>query len=253
MSQFLAFWQFVANFLYSNLFVGLATFVVGLVALFVYQKQKSDQKKDAANIILLEIKNAETKLTQARETSMRDSVLPETVFAMRTSSWERYSYLFVRDFTDKEWELINAFYEKCRLYDEAVEYNNTFFKKNEEQIRVNLHAALATFTKEYVMAMEALGDIEDEDQRDIEAQKILDQFNSNSSRFADKFMEEIMAPTSNYLYQPKKALTDGQLVLSTIRLDLSTSTVGSKLGYIISSNVRSRLASNILGSKSSQR
>jgi len=247
-----SFWQSVVNFLYSNFFIGLATLLVGFAALFVYRKQKIDKKQDAANIILLEIKNAETKLGQARDTIIRDGVLPETVFALRTASWDEYSYLFVRDFTDKEWELINTFYEKCRLYDEAADYNNTFFKKNEEQIRVNLHSVLAQYTQEYAANLEPLATIEDEDERTAKAQQLLDNYKATSRRFAEIFMDEITNP-GPYFYRPQKPLTDAQPIISTIRLDLSTSTVGSKLENIITANVRSRFADFLVGRKATQR
>ncbi|HEU5121231.1 MAG TPA: hypothetical protein VFT59_00150, partial [Candidatus Saccharimonadales bacterium] len=141
-------WQAAVNFFNSNFFVALITLAVGSFAFLIYQKRQKDTKKDAANILLLEIKNAEAQLAQAKEIILRDKIVPESIFAMKTASWSKYGYLFIRDLTDEEWRLINNFYEKCRQYDEVVEYSNTFFKKNEEQIRVNLHQAIADYTKD---------------------------------------------------------------------------------------------------------
>lgn len=50
----------------------LVTFVTGLVAFYVYKKKQRDDKKDAANIILLEVQNAERQLKLVRENIKRD-------------------------------------------------------------------------------------------------------------------------------------------------------------------------------------
>lgn len=62
-----SFWQ-------SNLLLTITTAVVGLVAYFLYIKQKIDKKKDAANIIMLEVKRAEAKLKEARKLATKRSL-----------------------------------------------------------------------------------------------------------------------------------------------------------------------------------
>lgn len=219
----------------------LITLFVGFVALFVYKKRQIDNKKDAASIILLEIKNAESQLAQAREIFIRDKIIPESIFAMKTSNWHKYNYLFVRDLTDEEWDLINSFYEKCHQYDRVVEYNNTFFKKNEEQIRINLHQALADYTKELFRRIGKSFEIEDEQQKAEVNKANYTDYQGLISAFYDTYMNEITSNNSKYVYRPRKTDEDFEVIINTIRLDLSTSTVGIKLERIINQNLRSRI------------
>jgi predicted negative regulator of RcsB-dependent stress response len=75
----ISFWE-------SNFLLVLATVIVGLVALYVYWKQKVDQKKDAASIVLQEIRRASKKLQNAKEIIDKDGIIPETIFALKTSN-----------------------------------------------------------------------------------------------------------------------------------------------------------------------
>lgn len=223
----------VIGFFNSDFFVALVTLAVGTLAFVIYKRQQSDNKKDAASIILLEIKNAESQLDQAKVIILRDGTIPESIFTMKTANWARYSYLFIRDLSDEEWRLINTFYEKCRQYDEIVEYNNTFFKKNEEQIRVNLHQTLADYTKAYVTKVGGTLNITDDKQRDEKNLVSFSDYRYELDGFYDSFMKEVTAADSKYFYLPQKTLDDAKVLVNTIRLDISTSTIGAKLEKII--------------------
>ncbi len=228
-----SFWQYLVGFLNSNFLIALITLGVGSLALYIYKKQQTEAKKDAANILLLEIKNAESQLMQAKEIILRDKIIPESIFSMKTSSWSKYSYLFIRDLTDEEWRLINDFYEKCRQYDEVVEYNNTFFKKNEEQIRVNLHQTLTDYTKILLKQVGDSFEMNDEEVRDRQNQRNLKEYKDRLSGFYDTFMSEVTSAESKYFYSPQKTFKDAEVLIQTIRLDLSTSTIGIKLGKVL--------------------
>jgi hypothetical protein len=233
MEIIVAIWSAIVTFFDSNFFVALITLAVGSLAIYMYKKQQSDGKKDAANILLLEIKNAESQLMQAKEIILRDVIIPESIFSMKTSSWSKYGYLFIRDLTDEEWRLINNFYEKCRQYDEVVEYNNNFFKKNEEQMRINLQQAVADYTKKMLEKVGEAFEINDEKERNEKNQETLKEYKELVSGFYDTFMSELTSANSKYSYNPQKPFHDAEVLISTIRLDLSTSTVGIKLEQII--------------------
>lgn len=232
---------FAVNIWESNMLTSAVTFLVGLVALVVYKKQQIDRKKDAANIILLEIKNAESQIAQGKEIFIRDKVIPESIFAMKTSNWHKYNYLFVRDLTDEEWGLISTFYEKCAQYDGVVEYNNTFFKKNEEQIRVNLHQALADYTKVFLDRISALLETKNGEEKNKAYKDSYSDYQGLLTEFYNTFIGEVTSSNSNYFYRPQKTANDFEVVINTIRLDLSTSTIGVKLEKIIDQNLRSRV------------
>lgn len=241
-------WQHTVNFFDSSFFLALTTLVIGFVALIVYRKQKIDKKKDAANIILLEIKDAEKHLLQAKETIIKQEFLPEAIFAMRASNWEKYSYLFVRDFTDEEWDLVNTFYEKCKLYDEALQYDNSFYRNNVEQARVNLHKVLSEYTKTYIEELRIASKIMGDKEKKDAIQEADDKYHALLNEFGDKFMTEVWG-TDPYAYTPDKPFRDGRTIISTIKLDLSTSTIGIKLERIINQNFRTRLTERILGTR----
>jgi len=135
------------------------TFLVGLVALFVYQKQKRDHKKDAANILIIEIESAERQL-QAIQEGAAPKTLKENQFLMPSASWATYRHLFARDFSLREWDIVTDFYNRCKQFDEAVQYNSTFFRHDVEAYRISLNQALAQ------AALEVAKHIDDEKEPD---------------------------------------------------------------------------------------
>src|SRR3989344_1068791 len=137
------YFPWLENFIRSEIFNPLVTLLAGSVVYVLYRKQNDDFKKDAASIILLEIENAESLLKKAYASlkigTNQDEArfLPESNFVMKKESWSRFRHLFVRDLTRVEWEAISEFYDKCMLFDKSIEYNDSFFQKDVEQIRKN--------------------------------------------------------------------------------------------------------------------
>lgn len=242
-SFWVSLWSIILSFFDSNFFVALVTGGVAFVAVFVYKKQQHDQKSDAASIIFQEIKNAEAQLAQAKEIFLKDKAVPESIFLMKTSSWEKYGYLFIRNFTSEEWQLVNNFYNKCKQYDEVVEYSNTFFKKNEEQVRVNLHQSLANYTSDLVSEIREIIENHQDDQK-IQDEMIQDaykEYNNSISTFYDEFIGQITSYRSKYFYSPDKPFKDAEVLLHTIRQDLSIGTIGVRLESLMKANRRSSL------------
>lgn len=236
------------SFWESNLLTSIVTLLVGSVAFLIYRKQQNDYKRDAASIILLEIKNAEYQLTQAKEIFIKDRIIPESILVMRTSSWHRYNYLFVRELSAEEWDLVNRFYEKCEQFDKTVQYNNSFFVKNEEQIRINLHQALAEYTKRYFDELDNVAE-NDAAARNELYQAINQHHSVLLESFYDTYIQEVAKAGSNYMYGPDKTINDYELIINTIRTDLSTSTVGIKFERIVRQNIRSRLFGWLAGGR----
>jgi|GEM_PF-364424 len=214
---------FIKSFLASPLFNPLITILVGSIALILYKKAKNDFKKDAANILLLEIENAERLLKQVIVSINQEftPTLPEFVYLMKTESWSKYRYLFVRDFSWNEWNVITDFYNRCQLYDAAVNYNKSFFQKNEEQIRINLHKILAKYTEKYTDKIVCTKNIKVKEELQKEYLEIRQQF-------IDRYMEK----TTIYLYSPQKPVTDAKEILSGMSKDISLGTIGIKLKTI---------------------
>jgi len=214
--------SYLIQFLNSNFIIAFITLLVGSVAWIIYRKQQRDHKKDAANIVLLEIQNAERVLRQVKE-SLRNGALPENLFTMQTESWSEYKYLFVRNLDRDEWDTITDFYDKCNLYDEAVKYNNSFFQKNEEQIRINTQRILANFAKDYTVQIYKLNTKEDEAKG-----KLKQEFQNLGEQFQTIYMEK----QGIFAYNPSKPINDAKVYLDGLSINLSQTSVGTKLKKI---------------------
>lgn len=100
----------------GNKLIGLTTLAVGLVAIYVYVKQKRDQKRDAALLILQEIRYAEQSVRNYRTNktySFTEKILP-------SSSWPKNIHLFVNDLKEIEIDLISKFYSKAAFLDGVI-------------------------------------------------------------------------------------------------------------------------------------
>ncbi len=95
--------------------LGLVTFIVGALAIYLYLAQKKDKKRDAARLILQEIRYAEQKVRRFRDSNppqynLADRLLP-------TNSWNDNIHLFIKDLKEGELDMISAFYAKARHID----------------------------------------------------------------------------------------------------------------------------------------
>jgi hypothetical protein len=223
-----SFWGHVGNFLYSNLFVGLITLGVGWAAYRVYSKQKRDAKRDAANVVLLEIENAEQQIQKINETQSDNPVQPG-IYLMKEASWSKYRYLFVRDFDRTEWDNISDFYNKCRKFDVAVAYQESLFEKNMAVLRSNLQNKLANLAEDH--AAEMLG-------KDTDEQRLLEEeYFKKRRQFISTYMST--NPDFMYMHYPIQPVNAAKAVLDSIEGSLSLTSVGIKLKQLASP--RSRL------------
>lgn len=205
----------------TDLTLDIITLLAGLVALFIYFKQKDDEKKDIAKILFIEITNAENILKTAKVNL--DNSLPSdfalSTKSMPTESWSKNKYLFVREFDRLEWDEITEFYNKAELFDQAVEHNKSLFRRNEEQIRINLDRMLAIFTQENPIDVSIID-------TNLKEKKKWENFQKTIDKFYYQFMRGIFP---NYFYRPDKPINDAKLYLSNINLQISSSTVCIKL------------------------
>ena len=103
--------KYVQNILNNNL--GVITFLVGFLAIFLYVKQKKDYKRKAAHLILQEIRYAEKQIRKYKEFKryrLSDKLLP-------TNSWNKNINLFVKNLKETDIDLINCFYAKSAYID----------------------------------------------------------------------------------------------------------------------------------------
>ncbi|MBP6908365.1 MAG: hypothetical protein KBB75_00905 [Candidatus Pacebacteria bacterium] len=123
----------IQGILNSNFFSGLATIITGAIAFLVYKLAKRSEKINASRIILMEIRNAEFSINRIKETGVIDdyvSILPQ-------NSWKRYKHLFVKNFNNDEFRLIDQFYLKCSLSEKQVSIFNDFLTiSSQEKTRI---------------------------------------------------------------------------------------------------------------------
>ena len=99
--------------------LGFVTFIVGAFAIYLYLKQRKDKKRDAARLVLQEIRYAEQKVRRFRESNppqynLADRLLP-------TNSWNDNIHLFIKDLKEGEIDMISAFYAKARYIDFLIQ------------------------------------------------------------------------------------------------------------------------------------
>ncbi len=105
----------IINFMTENLLNILL--VIGAFAAFgVYYWQKKDEKKKAARVLIMEIRNAELEIGHLKKSgavSDYSSILP-------TSSWTKYNHYFAKDLDEDELAHINNFYNSCQLVENEI-------------------------------------------------------------------------------------------------------------------------------------
>lgn len=103
-------------FVNSNFFLALVTLLVGSVAISLYIFQKRARKRDAANIILMEVRYAESAIDRIK----RGETIEPLYVLLPKNNWSKYSYLFVGDLDRDEIDLINDFYNQCEMIDKSL-------------------------------------------------------------------------------------------------------------------------------------
>lgn len=201
------------NFLNSQFFVALVGSVGAITAYWIYKRNIRQHKKDAANILLLEIQNAKRQMAvvskQFKDAADDETkMLAEDTFLMPNESWNKYKYLFVRNFDRDEWDNISTFYDKCYLFDKAVRHNNEAFPQNAEQLRNAMYESVRAVLSEYVDTNPtAKRYSEAENTAVLKAGKIHDLIQENAARL--------------FSYAPRKPILDARAQLDELKaLDL---------------------------------
>ena len=103
----------IIHFFNSSFFFALITLLVGFIAIAIYLRQREEEKRDSASLILQEIRFAENKLRNFNVTfgfNFHDHILP-------TASWHKSIHFFVNQLEENEIDLISSFYTKCEYVD----------------------------------------------------------------------------------------------------------------------------------------
>ena len=112
-------------------------------ALWLYLKQKKDQKKEAAAAILMEIRRAEGKLKEIQNSSDTQRRNGEIGPVLSSNSWATNRHLL--DLTTDEIDIINNFYSDCLVIDNASEQIS--IGKQLEHQSMAIHAGICELAK----------------------------------------------------------------------------------------------------------
>ncbi len=138
---------FVPNFLNSNFFLGIITFVVGFFVIYLYIKQKQDSKKDAAKIILQEIRRAENIIYGFKEHKQ----FKFTKKIIANNSWGKNIHYFVDDLAIDELDKISNLYSTGEYLDSVIrkvsdiKFDNRIHENFKQQARTQVEQQLQDF------------------------------------------------------------------------------------------------------------
>lgn len=96
--------------------VNILIVLVGLVALVIYGLTKRAERRDAANILTMDIVRAEEIVLLVRERNMLDKAQKRI---LTENNWTKYRHLFLSKFSYLEVVSFNRFFDACIEIDEA--------------------------------------------------------------------------------------------------------------------------------------
>lgn len=214
------------QFLNSNFFVGGTTLLVGYAAYFLYKRQKRDEKKDAATILLAEIRGATAILPGLASRFKQSKNLEEGLVLLPSESWSKYKYLFVNDLEAEEWRALDAFYANCLAYDCAVTEKQSYFAQNTGQIWVSIHKHYYEELHEYFENNPDLPVTLTDRGKLVEIDPVIAE---RINAFTDTYIANSIQLAG---YDPIKPTNDAERALTSLNQDLLLSSLGTRLQAI---------------------
>lgn len=106
-----------------------ATILTAIVAFLIYRKSKLDDLQNAAQIIILEIKESERVIKNLNEIKNSGATIypNDLVKVTPLKGWVKYSHMFVRKLNNDEYDQLNDYFKKCEVLERYIEKNHNFF------------------------------------------------------------------------------------------------------------------------------
>ena len=104
------------TFLNSTFFAGIATILTGIVAILLYYWEQRKKKRDAAKIIIQEIRRAEDLINEYKE----HGAYKFTKKIIATNSWAKNIHYFVGDLAQDEVDKISSLYSTGEYLDTII-------------------------------------------------------------------------------------------------------------------------------------
>ena len=204
---------------------------VGTSAYIIYKKKKLDDKKDAATILLTEIRNAAVLVPGLRDrfTTNKNAAVGEDLKLLPSESWSRFKYLFVNELSDQEWQGIDKFFKNCLAYDECAHENRGYFANDTQQIWVNIQAYYARVLRKFM---------------DTNPPTIMDTQKGRLAEIPQSDRDKVRAYTDTYIantalasYSPSKPINEAERALNNIHEEILITSAGIALEKITKSKL----------------
>jgi len=144
--------QQLGNFLNSNFFVGLSTILTIGGAIFLYIRQKIENRQQIATLLINDIRNAQSAVRLVRD-SLNAQIIPE-ITVLPENNWKKHSYLFSKDIDQDDVTVINKFFSDAERISYIVTQANNMFiigisdrSAAIQQANINLVAASKNLTQ----------------------------------------------------------------------------------------------------------
>lgn len=117
-----------------NILNSIATIVVGFTAIIVYKITKHHEKKNAAIIIVMDIRHAEQVVLSILEKGAIDI---STKDVLLENNWSKYKHLFASDFSHDDFAVFNRFFDSCvEMSDARKRMREIFYSNLNEKARI---------------------------------------------------------------------------------------------------------------------
>jgi hypothetical protein len=201
----------------------LVTLLAGLTAGYLYSKQRRDSQKDAADIILREIKSAEEMLPTAKRIieDAKENGAPEKIQVMKNGSWPKLQHVLARRLPQDVMRSIGEFYDNCQLLDEALDAIDQSFYMNAHEVRASQFRVVADLLEARVKATKPNPN---NDPGILTAnEKVEQDYLRKTADFKSNW------PALNVTYTPVRVASDAEKYLELLPRNLSQTRVGDKL------------------------
>jgi len=112
------------DWIFSEKSSGFLTLITGLIALLVYWLQNKSRVREAAIILMTEIRSAEKAIQDIKNGAdifnLNISILP-------VSGWNKYYHLFAQKLTRDQFESLDSFFKNCNAAEKELNRIRVFF------------------------------------------------------------------------------------------------------------------------------
>ncbi len=103
----------------------VVTLIVGSIALFAYWLSKKHEKRNAAIVIIMDIRHAEFVVISILEKGLVDI---NTKDVLKENNWSKYKHLFASKLSQDDFVAFNGFFDSCvEMSDARKRIRKTFY------------------------------------------------------------------------------------------------------------------------------